>query len=364
MKIRYFLFAFLLILSQLVANAQNTIDIVGLGSGATASAAFSLRKLSSSYTGPLVRIQVGSSFYDVYPDASTGIFATSSKISSAIGTYDAGVGAATSNALSTVIAAGSTNAGVAIWYDQSGSSAVNLIQDAQSERPSIIASGSIIVHGSAPAVAFIPSSVSNLFQGGTGTSFSSPMSLSVVFSSSAVQSSYKRLIHVGKKIETAATKGDGWFFFGSLDNDLTILTGNSNWGDVNAISPATSVGSSSIPLISTTTLGSYGGNLIPFVNGVQKNTKVNFFTAKNSFTLGAAFSDNNGQYTTSQLFSGKVSEVIFFPSTLSNANRLELECSQSAFSGTATSNSCGPTITTSGISSLCYNAVSQTSSLS
>jgi hypothetical protein len=359
MKIRYFLFAFLLILSQLVANAQNTLDLVGLGSGATASAAYSLRKLSSSYTGPLVRIQVGSSFYDVYPDASTGIFATSSKISSAIGTYDAGVGAASSNALSTIISAGSTNATVAIWYDQRGSSAVNLIQDAQSQRPPIISAGSIIVQGSAPAVQFIPSSESNLFQGGTGTSFSNPMTLSIVFSSTAVQSGYKRILNLGGKTR------DGLFFFGSIDNSLTILTGyQSSWYYIDAVTPATNIGSSSVPIISTTTIIAGSNGLKPFYNGTLKNAKFGTFTATTNFSLGATLTDASSIYHTDQLFAGKVSELIFFPSALSDANRLELECSQSAFSGTATSNSCGPTITTSGISSLCYNAVSQTSSLS
>ena len=113
------LLTLVLLLTAFISHAQNTLDNVGLSSATPASVAFSLRQLSTSYTGPLVRVKVGASFYDVYPDASTKKFSLSSKISAAVGTYNAGVAVATANALSTVIS-GSTNATVAIWYDQSG----------------------------------------------------------------------------------------------------------------------------------------------------------------------------------------------------------------------------------------------------
>jgi hypothetical protein len=46
-----FSISMLFLFSIVQVIAQNTLDLVGLGSGATASAAFSLRKLSSSYYG-------------------------------------------------------------------------------------------------------------------------------------------------------------------------------------------------------------------------------------------------------------------------------------------------------------------------
>ena len=71
-------------------SAQNTLNNVGLTSATPASAAFSLRLLSSSFTGPLARITIGSNYYDVYPDASTNkTFSTSSPISAAYTTYNA-----------------------------------------------------------------------------------------------------------------------------------------------------------------------------------------------------------------------------------------------------------------------------------
>ena len=112
------LLTLLFLLTALISNAQNLNKITGLESTAP-SVAYSLRQLSTSYTGPLVRIKVVNSFYDVYPDASTTKFSLSSKISAAIGTYNAAVAAASTNALSTIIS-GSTDATIAIWYDQSG----------------------------------------------------------------------------------------------------------------------------------------------------------------------------------------------------------------------------------------------------
>jgi hypothetical protein len=85
------LLTLLLLLTAFLSNAQNTLNNVGLTSVAPASVAFSLRQLSTSYTGPLVRIKIGSTnvFYDVYPDASTKKFSLSSKISASVSTYNA-----------------------------------------------------------------------------------------------------------------------------------------------------------------------------------------------------------------------------------------------------------------------------------
>jgi hypothetical protein len=134
------LITLLLLLTAFISNAQNTLNKLNLTSATPASVAYSLRQLSSSYSGPLVRIKVGSSFYDVYPDVSTTKFSLSSKISAAIGTFNAAVAVASTNALSTIITAGTTNATVAIWYDQSGNNKHTYSSDQQAK---IIISGSI-----------------------------------------------------------------------------------------------------------------------------------------------------------------------------------------------------------------------------
>lgn len=81
MKFKYLLLLIIVIIYSNDICAQNNLNrITGLSS-TTASVAYSLRQLSTSYTGPLVRIKVASSFYDVYPDGTTYNFTLSSKIS-------------------------------------------------------------------------------------------------------------------------------------------------------------------------------------------------------------------------------------------------------------------------------------------
>ena len=142
MKLRYYLILFSVLVCSSNLNAQNNLNrITGLSS-TTASVAYSLRQLSTSYTGPLVRIKVNSLFYDVYPDATTYNFTLSSKISASISTYNAAVSAASANALSSIITAGTTNATVAIWYDQSGNGK-NMTQTNTGWQPQILFNGSL-----------------------------------------------------------------------------------------------------------------------------------------------------------------------------------------------------------------------------
>ena len=135
-----------ILFTALLSNAQNNLDkISGLG-----STTYSLRQLSNCYTGPLLKIKAGSSFYDVYPDVTSNKFSLSSKISAAIGTYNAGVAVASANALSTIIS-GATDATVAIWYDQSGNG-VHVLSNTSTEK--IITAGSIDTIFGQPTVYF------------------------------------------------------------------------------------------------------------------------------------------------------------------------------------------------------------------
>ena len=158
----------LFILTAFLSNAQNNLDkITGLSS-TTASVAYSLRQLSTSYTGPLVRIKVGTSFYDVYPDASTNKFSLTSKISTSISTYDAGVTAASTNALSTIIS-GSTDATVAIWYDQSGN-AVHVLSNTSTAK--IISLGTVNTLYGQPTVYFSGNNGESLLTSSTTVDYS------------------------------------------------------------------------------------------------------------------------------------------------------------------------------------------------
>ncbi len=134
-----FLLFFICGLLVIGTQAQNKLDKAGL-SNDVATTAYSLRQLSSTYTGPLVRINIGGTGYDVWPEAFNGIISTSSIISSAnpSGTPGSKNGTTTLGS----ILNGSTNASVSIWYDQSGSG-YNLTQSNSGSQPSLISNGSI-----------------------------------------------------------------------------------------------------------------------------------------------------------------------------------------------------------------------------
>jgi len=158
--------------------AQNTLNTIGLTSARPAAATYSLRSMSSTYSGPLVRILIGSSYYDVYPDASTGFFATSSLVSAAQSTYNAAIAAAGSSTLSSLITAGTTTATVAIWYDQSGN-ANNAIQATVANQPRIIYQGNIETLNGKPTIRFVGSSA-QYFESVNNVSISGASSVNAV----------------------------------------------------------------------------------------------------------------------------------------------------------------------------------------
>jgi hypothetical protein len=158
--------------------AQNALDKIGLTSATPASASYSLRKMSTAYTGPLVRITIGTNYYDVYPDATSGLFATTSPISAAMTTYNATGAGATANALSTIITSGTTTATVAIWYDQSGS-ANNVIQSTTANQPRIIYQGTIETLNGMPTLKFSSAS-SNFMESVNNVSINGASSVNAV----------------------------------------------------------------------------------------------------------------------------------------------------------------------------------------
>ena len=134
-------------------SAQNTLDNAGLSGSTPVSGAYSFRLLSSAYSGPLARITIGTSYYDVYPDSSSNqSFSLSSPISASYSLYNDTETGATSNLLSSVVS-GSTMAYVAIWYDQSGNSKA-AEQATTLNQPRIINLGSIENNNGFPAMAF------------------------------------------------------------------------------------------------------------------------------------------------------------------------------------------------------------------
>ena len=149
-KTRIFLTVVLVLILFIKSNAQNALDNAGLSGNTTASVAYSLRKLSSNYSGPLVRILIGNSFYDVYPDSSANLsFSLSSQISASYSNYNDAKTGATATLLSSIVS-GSTSARVAIWYDQSGN-AID-VMTSSTNGPIIILSGAIQTMNGLPTI--------------------------------------------------------------------------------------------------------------------------------------------------------------------------------------------------------------------
>ena len=114
-------------------SAQNILDLVGLNETATTSAAYSVRKLSSSYNGNAIKV----------------------RRSSDNTTQDIGFTAGGDLDVSTLLAfTGSGNdAFVDTWYDQSGNGK-NLSQATAINQPRIVSSGSMYLENNKPFIRF------------------------------------------------------------------------------------------------------------------------------------------------------------------------------------------------------------------
>jgi hypothetical protein len=128
---RKILFIFLILLFSVGVKAQNTLDLLGLTSSTPAATAYSLRKLSSTYSG----------------------FAIQVRRSSDNATQDIGFvsGDLDISSLNTFV--GSNYGYVSIWYDQSGNGN-NLANTTAIEQPRIVESGNLNVENSKPFIRF------------------------------------------------------------------------------------------------------------------------------------------------------------------------------------------------------------------
>ena len=309
------LLTLLLLLTAFLSNAQNTLNNVGLTSVAPASVAFSLRQLSTSYTGPLVRIKIGSTnvFYDVYPDASTKKFSLSSKISASVSTYNAAVSAESLNALSTLITTGSTDATVAIWYDQSGNGVDVLNASALAK---IITSGTINTMNGQPTINFT-STNSYL----TSTATVNYSSQTVATLNAAVQD-VASTDYISGIISTG--NNGGW---GLIYDPTSTIKGY--WVDASGQNGASSNENTKDVKIVTGLVGISTNSYI-YINSQLKGNRTAQSIAHSSadnIYVGVRGNASNRK------FIGNISETIMFPKTLNADERAALESSQSIFIG-------------------------------
>jgi hypothetical protein len=302
-----------------ISNAQNTMDRSGLTSSTPASVAYSLRKLSNSYTGPLVRIKVGTSFYDVYPDPSTYKFSLNSKISAPISTYNAAVSVAGSNALSSIITAGSTNATVVIWYDQSGN-AIHVFSVHANGTASIITAGSINNINGQPTIKF------------SGTT-------SFLSSSNVVNYSAQAGATVNAIVQNSATSSAVGGIIGTCPGpsnqpgyNISYTAGKGYQSDCDGNGYGTSVITSDPKLITSIFINKTDNLSKIYVNRTLKtNTSVLtgvgtiYNTSNSRIHIGAARGYDGFN------FDGNISETFIFPNQMSASEQTLLETNQNAF---------------------------------
>jgi hypothetical protein len=314
MKVKSTLIALIALFYSNFVNAQNTLDNIGLTSSTPASVAFSLRQLSTGYTGPLVRIKVGSSFYDVYPDASTKNFSLSSKISASISTYNAAVSVAGANALNTIITC-TTNATVAIWYDQSGN-AVNVLTNSTTG-PKIITQGSIQLMSGKPSIYFAAVSANT-----------SPLVSSTTVNYSAQQTATVNAVaqNVGSTSNISGIYSTGLSGGWGLNYDPTA-TAPGYWLDGSGCNQAFSGATSTTPKIVTGFLNKSTSSSIIYENSTLKGTKTMTCNIANGTAdnICIGIRASNGGI---RKFDGYISEVILFPSILISADQATLETNQ------------------------------------
>jgi hypothetical protein len=306
------LLTLLFLFTALISNAQNLNKITGLESTAP-SVAYSLRQLSTSYTGPLVRIKVGSSFYDVYPDASTTKFSLSSKISAAIGTYNAAVAAASTNALSTIIS-GSTDATLAIWYDQSGNG-VHVLSNTSIAK--IITLGNVNTLYGQPTVYFSGNNGESLLTSSTTVDYSalSGATVNAVVQNVATTSGVGGIFGAAKAI---AQPGYNISYGG---------TGSGYLSDGAGCEYKTSFSSTSPQLVTNIFTNNTTNLSTTYINGVLQTNSGS--TCNLTHTSGSKIYIGSARGYGPFSFNGNISEAILFPSQLSDAVRNSLETNQS-----------------------------------
>ncbi|MEI8142323.1 MAG: LamG-like jellyroll fold domain-containing protein [Chitinophagia bacterium] len=331
MKLRYVtLFLALLLFSNFI-NAQNTLDkITGLGS-TNASVAYSLRLLSSSYAGPLVRIKVGTLFYDVYPDASNK-FSLTSKISASVSTYNTAAASAGVNELSTIIT-GSTDATIAVWYDQSGYGIHVFSTTATTATAKIISQGTIYTINGQPTIFF--NSTGYLVSSST-VDYSSQVGATV----NAVVQNVATTSNVGGIIGTAYQYDQPGYGIAASANHID----EGYFSDGNGAGWYTGVLTTSPKILTDIFLNNTNTNSNFYVNGVLKSTTRSNASANIYPKSGSKIYIGRARGYNSFDFNGYISEAFIFPKIINTTERSAIETSQAIFlppSVTITSNPTG-----------------------
>jgi hypothetical protein len=256
-----------------------------------ASAAYSLRKLRNDYTGDAIRVRIdttGQPTYEIGFD-SNGELDTASLLSFA----------------------GSNDAYVHTWYDQSLTGANTVTQVDASKQPKIVNSGSVVTMSGKPAM-----DTSNL--PGSGLYKTNASAVKSANSSSSIFAAYR-------DSDTAASTGH-LFAYGSTDIRLAYLgdgataRARSQVWDINQSAITAEITAPSITAHIVSSIRGQNFSTI-FSDGVQGENKTGLqIPSSNTSGTLSAFTFSNGSFS----FEGFYSELLFYPSDQS-ANRTGIE---------------------------------------
>ncbi len=270
--------------------AQNTLDNTGLSASSQAAGAFSLRRLSTAYTGSAVQVRRSSD------NTLQDIGFTGS------GTLDQ----------SALLAfTGSGSGYIAVWYDQSGYGR-DAVQASASAQPRIVNSGVVDKKNGKPSVVF--SGSQTMLTGLSGVDASTAGNLTTINFVLTNATANSHLISNG----------------GDVTNRYNI---HAPWGDGNTyfdIGDITNGGRISGPLvftdfsIATFRRNNASGNV--WKNGA--NAIASSFTTNvtNPQKIWIGSADGGSGFVTAA-----ISEITIFPSALTDADRQILECNQDSY---------------------------------
>lgn len=265
-------------------KAQLSLDYAGLSSGTPAASAYSLRQLSSSYTGYAIQVRRSSD------DATQNIgFNASHELDTA--------------SLKSFV--GSGNGYVTIWYDQSGN-ARDMSQAATASQPSIINSGTLYYRNGKPTI--YHDNADDGFQYGADYLTTLPVSVNVIAGSNSSGTGYRRAVQgtvnwlIGPYSNNHAWYASGWNHQIAAPWSLTTAE------MFTVIQPSTDANTS-------------------YRNGVSVTT------SNNKGVPGRMQTGAKGAYA--EPLDGFVSEVLVFNSDLTSVRTL-LERNQSSFYGIQT----------------------------
>jgi hypothetical protein len=257
-------------------QAQNILDKTGLGAGATASAAYSSRLLSSSYAGSALQVRRSS-------DNSTQDIGFTAN-----GDLDTAM-------LKTFVGAG--DAFISAWYDQSGNGK-DLTQAAQANQPQLLSGGTIYRENDQPFIRFF----------GTGGADYRSLNLAADMTTVGHVSAVLRFSSTGDGFILSHTADYYWHSepYTALINSTyasASVQGGNGWENGNAYAPT------SMPWPSTLTIAELEPST-PSTNVHWNN-------------IG---SDRNQYHHISQ--GGGYGELILFSTALSTADRQTLEANE------------------------------------